>query len=171
MQNAIQSFGCLVIVACVAGLLHLLYFFVRFSIISWVLTRGASQRLRKPNAEGIEQLVGFAPSAELIHFYNVWPHLEEVEFELVDNGTNSRWFVGGFIPLTRADACERRNVAGKHGLPIADDLNKGTYFVNADGSIDLWSPNVPGGRVRVAESIERLAEFEYAHPQSEEDDA
>jgi hypothetical protein len=46
------------------------------------------------------------------------------------------------------------------GIPIADDQNKGMYFVVNSGAVMLRSPTVAGGEVEVAPSIAMFASFE-----------
>ena len=149
-------------VAFIGGLLFLLYMIVRLSIIAPILTRGSKKRLRKPDLNGVEKLVGFCPSASLVDFYKNWPFLEKTEYYLVDKTRSANWFIGGFMPLAKIDIKEWLNVAGKHGLPIAENSDKGTYFIQRDGSIELWSPNVSGGHSVVAHSIEELMLFKVA---------
>jgi hypothetical protein len=149
----------------IGGLLFLLGGIIRYSIISPILTRGAKTRIRSPNLEGVEKVVGFTPNSEIVNFYRQWPHIEKTEYYLVDSTNNKNWFIGGFTPLSKIDIKEEIKVSGKHGLPLADDLNKGMYFLQEDGSIELWSPNVDGGHVKVAQSIDELSSFAVVEPE------
>lgn len=162
MEVLKQLIGWTLSIAFVGVLLSVLAAIVRFSIISPLLTRGAEKRLRNPETRGLESLVGFPPGAELASFFKKWPHLEKTEYYLVDTANSAQWFIGGFIPLSKADVKEWLKVTGRHGIPIADDMNKGTYFVQSDGTIGLRSPNVAGGFARVARSIEELQNFAVA---------
>jgi hypothetical protein len=169
MEAIKDIFAWLITAIFVGALLALLYAIIRYSVISPFLTRGRSSRLRKPNIDGMRSLVGFAPAFSLVNFYRNWPHLEKTEYYLVDSLKKANWFIGAFMPLSKIDAREWINVSGKHGVPIATDMNKGTYFVTSAGAIELWSPNVEGGQAKVADSIEELmqfraAEYEAVHP-------
>jgi hypothetical protein len=55
------------------------------------------------------------------------------------------------------------------GIPIADDMSKGTYFVAKSGAVMLDSPNVRGRRVEVAPSVAAFATFEPTDIPPEED--
>jgi hypothetical protein len=46
------------------------------------------------------------------------------------------------------------------GIPIADDMTKGTYFVASNGAVMLDSPNVVGRLTQVAPAIGAFASFE-----------
>ena len=159
MENLKQAVAWLLIAGFVGALLMLLGAIVRFSILSPIITRNAAARLRKPIKDGLKELVGFDPSPSLLRFFKTWPYIEKNEFDLVDPQNSARWCIGGFIPLTKRDIKEQIKISGKHGLPIADDTDKGAYFIQADGSIELWSPNVPSGHIKVAQSIEEMSTF------------
>ena len=83
----------------VAVLLFTLGAIVRFSIVSPLKTRGARERLRRPEAGGLEALCGFAPSEELIAFYKGAPMVDFVEIFLADASRRppKRWFLGDSI--------------------------------------------------------------------------
>lgn len=154
--------GAAVSIALVAGLLALLYAIVRFSIISPAKTRGAANRLRSPQADGIGAIVGFAPSPALVGFYREAPFIESIEFYLVDRSKTppAVWPIGAFSPLTPQDVRENRTVVPVDGIPIADDMDKGTYYVTNRGAVRLWSPDVPANDVEVAPTISSFLGFE-----------
>lgn len=83
-------------------------------ILSAQPTRGADCRLRHPEPEGIEQIVGFAPPAALVAFYQDSPLAERSGVYLVDRSKQpvAAWTIGRFSPLTPADVRERRKIAG-----------------------------------------------------------
>jgi hypothetical protein len=158
-----KHIGATIFLLIIAGaLLSVLYPLIRFGFISPFLTRGAKRRLRTPQIEGLERLAGFAPSAALVNFYETWPHIEKNKFYLVDTATSKKWFIGAFSPLSYHDVKEWIRASDKHGFPIATDINEGIYFAQAGGRIELWSPNVVGGHVTVAGSIEELKNFRVA---------
>ncbi|MEG3998100.1 hypothetical protein [Microcoleus sp. SVA1B1] len=150
----------------VGGCLFLLYVILRFSIISPFLTRGSKNRLRKPNANGIGNLCGFEPSADLFHFYRTAPFIENTEFYLVDTSNNPAvsWQIGSFIPMSVRDLRESQKVMRVAGIPIAIDMDKGTYFVDSSGAVLLKSPNVHAGQIVVAPSISKLSGFKLHSP-------
>jgi hypothetical protein len=151
-------------------LLLVLYAIVRFAIISPRKMKGAKGRLRDPDAENIGKISGIYPSAELVAFYRQAPFIEEVEFYLVDRSKEPAvsWFVGAFNPLTAPDVRERKKISGVPGIPIADDMDKGTYFVGGDGRVMLRSPNIPGREIEVAPDITSFSNFERAdNPQND----
>lgn len=158
METLKQSIGAVLAIVLIGGCLFMLYAIVRYSIIAPFRTRDSRGRLRTPVPDGIEPLVGFAPDAALLRFYREWPHLERTEYFLVDPKTDAAWFIGGFDPLARVDVAEKKNVVPGPGLPIADALESGTYFLLADGSIHFQEL---GARTRkkVADSIAELATF------------
>lgn len=147
----------------VGVLLVVLWAIMRFSIISPWKTKGAAGRLRSPEPAGVADLCGFPPPPELVELYLRAPFAERFEFELVDGGRQppTSWPIGEFVPLTPLDVREARAVSGaKDGIPIAYDLDKGTYLVLRNGAVVLRSPNVDEGEVMVASSAAALAAFE-----------
>lgn len=105
------------------------------------------------------------PSHELIEFYRHATFVESTEFYLVDRSKDPpvTWFVGGFSPLTALDVREELKVSGiVAGIPIGDDMDKGTYFVAADGSVRSDSPNVRGRVREVAPTLAIFARFELS---------
>ena len=131
----------------------------RFGIISWWRTRGSRNVLRVPDLEGVEKVCGFPLPADLEWLYREAALVERVEFELVDKSRTppAHWTIGSFSALTPAVAREWREISGAHGAPIADDMDKGVYFVDASGAVVLVSPNVPGNRVVVAPTVRAFA--------------
>lgn len=99
------------------------------------------------------------------------PLVERTEFTLVDRSKTPprEWTIGVFIPLTLADTREGRAVAGVSGIPIATDIEKGTYFLDPAGAVRLYSPNAKGNEAQVASSIGELAAFEVK-PDSDDDE-
>jgi len=151
-------------IALVAGLLALLYVIVRFSIMSSSKTKDAAKRLRTPRVEGVEQIVGFPPPPELFALYEA-PFVESMEFYLVDRLRTppAIWPIGAFIPLTAQDVREKKKVVEVDGIPIADDLDKGMYYVTRSGAVRLRSPDVPSKDVEVAPSVRALLGFERSN--------
>jgi hypothetical protein len=65
------------------------------------------------------------------------------------------------LPLDLTDVLEQRRTTGvKDGIPIADDMAKGTYVVVPNGAVLLRSPNVAGGEIQVARSTAVFVNFE-----------
>ena len=147
--------------ALVVGLLAILSVIVRFSIVSPWKTRGAAKRLRTPQIDGIEHIVGFPPPPELLALYQA-PFIESMEFYLVDRSKAppAIWPIGAFNPLTAQDVREQKKVVEVDGIPIADDLDKGMYYVTRSGAVRLRSPDVPSNDVEVAPSVMTLLSFE-----------
>lgn len=162
--SATTLLGAGVAVGAVASLVLLLYAIIRFSIVSPRRTRGWKRRLRHPETEGVHGVSGFQPSPDLIAFYRQAPFIELVEFYLVDRSKKPavEWPVGAFNPLTPVDVREQMKISGVAGIPIADDLDKGTYFVTDTGAVMLHSPDVAGGVVEVAPSIAAFGRFEVS---------
>jgi hypothetical protein len=84
------------------------------------------------------------------------------EFELIDTSQSppAAWTIGSFKALTAPVVREWRAISGVPGVPLADDIDKGVYFVASSGSVLLASPNVSGGQVLVAPGVEAFAAFE-----------
>lgn len=135
---------------------------MRFSIISSWRLRNARKRLRRPDPSSVERVCAFAPPPTLITFYRDSPLIDRVEFALVDRRQEPprKWVIGGFYPLTGRDASEQRKTHGlTMGIPIADDLAKGVYFVAADGRILFRPAGRKASPVEVAASAQALSEF------------
>lgn len=173
MGDSLQFIGIFSIFVFIAALLIVLYAIIRYAIIAPLLNRGAESKLREPSTEGISELIGFEPDDSLMEFYKNWPHLEKTEYYLRNKNLTENWFIGGFNALTVSAVKKEIRIAGRNGLPIAYDMDKGTYFVQRNGSILLFSPNVDGGQVLVANSIDEfssfgVAEVEDVHPEDYE---
>jgi hypothetical protein len=66
-----------------------------------------------------------------------------------------------FLPLTGRDVSEQKKVHGVlGGIPIADDLNKGVYFVTPGGKIMFRPPGRDARSIEVAPSATALSRFE-----------
>jgi hypothetical protein len=162
METVKNAVGLIVAIGFIAGLLFLLWAIIRFSIFSRVKTRGAHNRIRKPESEGISSICGFELSEELIDLYRNAEFIERTEFYLVNrlHTPPQGWFIGGFFPLSSIDVKENRKVSHVSGIPIADDLDKGVYYVSQDGTVLLDAPNRKDRRVVVAPNIAAFAHFE-----------
>ena len=174
MDILIDIFTYVLSFVLIGSLLYLLWIIVRYSIITPILTRGSRTRLRKPNIEGIEKVIGFPVSDEIIKFYKEWPYLEKTEYYLIDDNNNKEWFIGGFEPISKIDVKEHIKTSYVKGLPIADDLNMGLYYLASDGSINISSPNYEGNYAKVADSIKEFSNFRVAEHEElygDEDDA
>jgi hypothetical protein len=159
----VGEIGLYLLAAVVVGIgLLLLGAIFRFSIISSLRARKSRPLLRTPDLEGVQQVCGFQLPVELARLYREAPFIEQAEFALVDTSKHppAHWTVGAFNALTPAAVREARAVSGVSGVPIADDLDKGVYFVDASGAVMLASPNVPGRRVLVAASIRAFSMFQ-----------
>ena len=104
-------------------------------------------------------MVGFALPPELDQLYRNSRLVEELEFELVDTSEDPPrvWDIAAFEPLIPVVAGECRASSGAPGAPIATDFDKGVYYVDANGAVQLHSPQ---GTTLVARSIASLASFE-----------
>jgi hypothetical protein len=144
-------------------LLVVLWAIVRFSIVSPLRVRGASARLRKPDAKGVERICGFCPPDDLVQFYLRSPLVTREEVSLLDrsSATPKEWFVGSFFPLTAIDAAENLRVFGVSGvIPIADDQAKGVYLVESSGSVVFRPSGRSAKLVAVAKDVGTFAAFE-----------
>jgi hypothetical protein len=96
--------------------------------------------------------------------------VEESEFCLLDTSQTPpvRWWVNGFIPLTRLDTQEWKTITGVPGVPIATDIEKGAYYVSKDGTVRLQSPNVPKGDILVAPTVAVFRKFTPTEKHSED---
>lgn len=159
-----QWLGSLLGWAVVGLLLLLLYRIIRMSLISPMKTKGARGRLRSPDAAAVARVVGFAPPPALVDLYRHSPLIDRQEFSLIDRSQEppARWPIGEFIPLTAVDTTENVTVFGVSGIPIADDLDKGVYFVERSGAVILFSPDLPQRHRPVAPDIGTFASFEAA---------
>ena len=162
IQSVMDIVGPILLFAFLAFLLLFLGVILRFSFIGPRRTRGARQRLRHPDIRGLEALCGFRPPPELIAFYKETPFIELTEFSLLDHSQTppAEWIVGAFDPLTLVDTRELLKASGAPGIPIAIDIEKGTYYVDRAGTVRLFSPNVEGNDAPVASSISEFATFE-----------
>ena len=100
--------GTVVVVALVAGGVWFVAVFVRFGIVSSRITRGAQERLRRPNSQGIAALIGVELPAELLELYRNAAFIELSEMFLVDQSRDppvDRPFYE-FVPLTVLDVRE-----------------------------------------------------------------
>ena len=156
MQSIIAA---IVAVVFIGTLLLVLGAIVRFSFVSARRTRNSSSRLRTPDVAGLGQVGGLQPPTDLDPFYREERFVEKTEFYLVDPGSRARWFIEAFLPVTPRDTKEWRKVSGVAGIPIAIDQDKGVYYIAADGSVHLQSPNVVNRDVPVAPSIAALRTF------------
>jgi len=163
--------GSIIAVVVIALLLLTLGAIIRFSFISPRRTKGARQRLRRPDIRGLEGLCGFRPPPELVAFYKEASFVELTEFTLIDRSQTpaKEWIIGTFEPLTVVDTREALKASGVPGIPIATDIEKGTYYVDRAGSVKLASPNVKGNEALVASSINEFAKFEVRQDTSDEE--
>ena len=166
-----QVIAVVVLILLISAFLLVLGAIIRFSIISPIRTRGAKNRLRSPNLEGIEQLCGFAPPEDLVTLYRTAPFIESTEFDLVDPNRipPKAWFIGIFNPLSLIDIREQRTITRVPGIPIAVDGERGQYYVSQTGAVLLRSPDKAGGDVEVASTIAAFATFEKREEQRDED--
>jgi hypothetical protein len=146
-----------------AFMIFLLVAFLRFTVVSDWRTRGAEGRLRYPAPSEVAGIVGFAPPADLVPFFEQAPFVERGEFQLVDraHGAGRAWDISHFTPLTARDV--REALANCHltqVIPIAWDMDKGVYVVTREGAVILDSPNVPGRQVQVAATVREFGRFE-----------
>jgi hypothetical protein len=143
------------------GLLMLAVIF-RFSVLSPRRIRGSRAMLRTPDREGVERAAGLTVPSDLVWLYKEVPFVERMEFELVDGSKMPphRWTIGEFSALIGPVVQEMRAISRVPGIPIASDMDKGTYFVDESGAVLLASPDVPGGRVQVAPTVRAFAAFE-----------
>jgi hypothetical protein len=154
--------GMLIGLLFLAFMIFLLVAFLRFTIVSERRMRGAQDRLRHPAPAEVAGIVGFAPPADLVPFFEQTPFIDRREFQLVDRASADRaWDIGRFIPLTARYVREAMAISSvKHAIPIAWDMDKGVYVVTPDGAVILDSPDVPGRRVRVAANMREFERFE-----------
>jgi hypothetical protein len=151
--------GTVLAVLFVSAAMLVLAAIIRFSIISGMRTRGAAARLRNPDVEGVAEVYGFLPPADLVDLFLEADFVPRTEFVLLDNrqAPPRGWEIGRFIPLTRPDVREARLVHGiRDGIPIATDLDKGSYVLLPDGRIVLREP---AGESLVANSARDLRAF------------
>jgi hypothetical protein len=167
----VQAIGYVVALLFIGGMLALLWSIVRFSLISRVKTGNAQDRLRHPDPAGVEKECGIDVPAELADLYTTAPFVERFEFELVDGHRQPPrvWPIGQFIPLSPIDAREWRVITRAPGVPLATDLDKGVYFLNANGQVWLDSPNIPGRRALVASTVAALRTFTFREIAVEEE--
>jgi hypothetical protein len=151
-MSEILAASLAMLLVCVA--LFVLWAIIRFGVVSARRTRGAAERLRRPDAGGVERVCGFGLPPALAAFYRESDLVERGEFAFIDGAVSppARWFVGGFIPLAAQDVREWRVISGVPGVPIADDGDKGIYYVARNGAVRLASPNVPGRDILVTAS-------------------
>jgi len=170
MSDVGNIIGKIVFFAFLALLVLALVAMIRFAFLAPRREKGARKRLRHPDIRGIESVCGFAPPPELKAFYVDFPHLERTEFALVDHSKTppAEWVIGTFHPLTLIDVKEGLAASGVPGIPIAIDIEKGTYFIDRAGSVKLSSPNTKERETLVAPSIGEFAKFEARDLPNEE---
>jgi hypothetical protein len=132
----------IVSIVFVGLLLLVLIAIIRFSLVSSLRMRGTADRLQQHDADAVERICGFPPPIDLLQMYREGRLPRLVEFSLIDKSQqpSKTWFVGGFYPLTGPDVLEQRKIHGiSDGIPMADDLGEGVYFVDRHGAI-LFRP-------------------------------
>jgi hypothetical protein len=167
----VDIIGKILFFAVIALVLVGLGAMIRFAFISPRRTKGARQRLRRPDIRGLEALCGFPAPPELVAFYKEAPIVELTEFKLLDHSKTptKEWMIGTFEPLTLVDTRELLKASGVPGIPFAVDIEKGTYYVDRDGTVRLLSPNVKGEEALVASSISDFAKFEAREDTGDEE--
>jgi hypothetical protein len=145
----------------ILGLLYFLWIIIRFAFISDIKTKGAKQRLRIPDPDGVASICGFRPTRELVEFFQSADVIECLEFHLVDTRTTppKGWFIGSFIPISPIDATEWRKITHLPGLPIADDCDGGVYYLANSGAIYLSAPKSHKTDLLVADTVEAFTKF------------
>jgi hypothetical protein len=147
----------------VVGCLCLLWIIIRFAIISDIKTKGARDRLRFPDPEGVAGICGFRPGEDLVEFFKTAEVIIEQEFHFIDTRPSppKGWFIGSFIPISPTDTKEWRKVSGVPGLPIADNCDGGIYYLDESGSVYLSDPRNHKSDLLVAETAGVFAKFSY----------
>jgi hypothetical protein len=158
-----NALSAIVLVVSAAMLLLLLGAIIRFSAMSSWRARGARDRLTHADPAGVERVCGFPVPSELVELYQEGSLTRLSELALVDKSQQPRktWFFGGFYPLTAEDVLEQKKIHGiTTGIPIADDSDKGVYFVARDGRIMFRPAGRERGITEVASSADALSRFE-----------
>jgi hypothetical protein len=155
-----------------SGLL-LLGAIVRFSILSPIRVRRSKSSLRHPDLAGVTEICGFNLPQELAALYRSAQYVERIEFELVDHSSKPPvvWPIGSFKPVTVPAVRESQAIHPVPGVPIADNLDKGVYYIDREGAIILASPELSNGAVRVASSVHEFGRFVAREIESNESDA
>jgi len=147
LAGSVVALGCLVIYAMISGAR------MQRSV------KADRQHLRQPSVEALAPRLAPEVARDVAQFYREATFVEQQEFVLIDERETrpTAWRVGEFYPIT--ERVVRRFSAlwrTQAGVPIADDMSKGTYFVEPDGTVILrvtWK-NEPIG---VTDSVRRLA--------------
>ena len=86
--------GMLVGLLFLAFMIYLLVAFLLFPVLAERRTRGAEARLRHPAPSEVAGIVGFAPPADLVTFFEQAPFVHRGEFQLVNraHGADRAWF-------------------------------------------------------------------------------
>ncbi len=165
-----QMFGVTIAVGIILFCLILLWFIVRFSIVSERRTHGWQKRLRQPEVDLVAAHWQLQLPVGLASFYRNSDVIELAEFFLTDSTTSGsvKWFIYKFIPFTIVDLSEWIKITGVPGLPIATggDDNKSTYYLPFETlrkglptPVLLRSPdNSPD--IQIASSIEEFIKFQ-----------
>jgi len=164
MLNVVVAIIAIMMLALVLGAV------VRFSVVSSWRTRNAEDRLSHPDVDGVERACGFPPPADLVRMYRERSLTTLAEFSLVDTARNPHqtWSFGGFYPLTYKDVSEQRKIHGiTTGIPIADDMAKGVYYVTSTGTIRFRPPGRNATEREVAPSAEALSRFQIVDEEAE----
>ena len=152
--------GMLIGLLFLAFMVFVLVTILRFTIVSEKRMRGAEDQLRHPAPSEVAGIVGFAPPADLVPFFEQAPFVDRRDFQLADSADRA-WDIGRFIPLTARYVREAMAISSvKHAIPIAWDMDKGVYVVTPEGAVILDSPNVPGRQVQVAANVREFERFE-----------
>jgi hypothetical protein len=108
-----------------AFMIFLLVAFLRFTVVSDWRTRGAEGRLRYPAPSEVAGIVGFAPPADLVPFFEQAPFVEKGEFQLVDraHGAGRAWDISHFTPLTARALNSSENRRRMRRVPVRDPIS------------------------------------------------
>jgi hypothetical protein len=162
-----QVFLVALAVTCTAAILAVLWFYIRFGIISEHRTRGWKDRLPHPRLDEVEVRWGIRSPRQLEAHYRAKSIAELAEGYLAPPGPgpSRRWFVASFIPLTIRDLDEWVKITNVPGLPVAVDGDKGTYYLpfsvmqGVSPPVLYRGPGKPGDDVEVAPSLEDFLRF------------
>jgi hypothetical protein len=178
MRDALVPYLVIVVIGpiLIAFLWFVIWFFVRWELVSERRTRSEWKRLRDPHLEELEAEWSITLPDELAGFYRTSEVIDRCEFYFVPPGVERpRWFIMGFYPLTRVFAAELIKLTGLPGIPIANDGdNKAEYYLPfaslRQGAVPVVVRRESGGKDIEVAPLSEFLQFRVVEPRDDDED-